>query len=283
MTTIAVVGMGAMGSGIAARLALNGADIVTDLDGRSEATIERAARIGARSVSRAEMIRSADLILSIIPPGKAVETARLLAQEMGGANDRPLFVDCNAIAPQTMAEIETIFSTSHLSCADGSIIGAPPKQEGPGPRLYLSGPVAEAASLLKAHGIDARVLSDRIGDASALKMSYAGITKGFQALGSAMALGAARNGAAQSFLDELQASQPQLYAWLSRQLPIMYDKAYRWDNEMREIAKFLAPEAGSVGMLTGAADLYRHIAADNAEGPHSQIISTLNRFVGASA
>jgi putative dehydrogenase len=127
-----------------------------------------------------------------------------------------------------------------------------------------------------------RVLSGHLGDASALKMSYAGITKGFQALGAAMVLGAARNGAANGFLAELRDSQPELAAWLARALPIMYAKAYRWDGEMQEIAKFLEPERGSRDMLSGAAELYRHVAEDHRAGPDSEIISTLNRFVSGN-
>jgi hypothetical protein len=63
-------------------------------------------------------------------------------------------------------------------------------------------------------------------------------------------------------------------------LPFMYDKAYRWDGEMREIAKFLLPEQGASNMLGGAADLYEHIATANREGPQSEIMSKLNRFIG---
>ena len=63
-------------------------------------------------------------------------------------------------------------------------------------------------------------------------------------------------------------------------MPTMYDKAYRWDGEMREIAKFLLPEQGASTMLTGAADLYVHIAEDNRAGPQSEIIATLDRFIG---
>jgi 3-hydroxyisobutyrate dehydrogenase-like beta-hydroxyacid dehydrogenase len=281
MTTIAVVGMGAMGAGIAARLVKSGASVLTDLKGRSEKTIERARMAGVKPVTAQEMIAGADIVLSIIPPGKALETGQALADTIAGSDRRPMVIDCNAIAPQTCKQISAIFDKAGLPFGDGSIIGAPPRDEGPGPRLYLSGPLEQEAEILRRHGLDARVLSAEIGDASTLKMSYAGITKGFQALGTAMALGAARKGALDSLVSELEASQPHLYAWLCKQLPGMYDKAYRWDDEMREISKFLEPEAGSAGMLTGAADLYEHVASDNAAGPDSEIISTLNRFVGA--
>jgi 3-hydroxyisobutyrate dehydrogenase-like beta-hydroxyacid dehydrogenase len=193
---------------------------------------------------------------------------------------KPVYIDCNAIAPQTLAVIAKTFSDKGLPFLDASIIGGAPRPDGSSPRLYMSGPISGEADTLKRLGLDTRVLSKTLGDASTLKMSYAGITKGFQALGASMALGAGRNGAQQSLVEELKFSQPQLYGWLSKALPTMYDKAYRWDGEMREIAKFLLPEKGASTMLTGAADLYEHIARDNRAGPQSEIISTLNRFVG---
>jgi hypothetical protein len=147
----------------------------------------------------------------------------------------------------------------------------------------MSGPIAEEAKGLAALGLETRVISGNLGDASALKMAYAGITKGFQALGTSMALGAARAGALESFMAELRDSQKELYAWLCRMLPVMYAKAYRWDDEMREISKFLEPEQGAAGMLSGAATLYQHVADDNRAGPQSEIISTLDRFVGKTA
>ena len=103
------------------------------------------------------------------------------------------------------------------------------------------------------HGLDIRVLEGPIGAASALKMSYAGITKGFTALGAAMALAATRAGAAEALHRELADSQPALLGWLTRQVPRMYPKAYRWVAEMEEIAGFIgAPDAGGT-MLDGAA------------------------------
>jgi putative dehydrogenase len=59
----------------------------------------------------------------------------------------------------------------------------------------------------------------------------------------------------------------------------MYAKAYRWDDEMREISRFLEPERGAADMLAGAAVLYQHVAEDNRVGAQSEILSILNRFV----
>lgn len=279
MTTIAVVAMGQMGSAIARRLVERGARVVTSVAGRTAASADRAKAAGAEIVDDASLVENAELFLSVVPPSAAGETAQRFLQLVRNADRKPVFIDCNAIAPQTLHTISGPFLAEGLPFIDASIIGIPPKSEGSSPRLYMSGLMSDEAELLKRFGLDTRVLSDALGDASALKMSYAGITKGFQALGTSLALGAARNGAAESFLSELSESQPALYGWLKKQLPTMYAKAYRWDGEMNEIAKFLQPDTGAVGMLEGAASVYRTVAQANSQGPESEILSTLAQFV----
>ena len=62
------------------------------------------------------------------------------------------------------------------------------------PRFYASGPAAPRFATLRDYGLDIRVLDGALSAASALKMSYAGITKGTQAIGAAMMLAATRAG-----------------------------------------------------------------------------------------
>jgi 3-hydroxyisobutyrate dehydrogenase-like beta-hydroxyacid dehydrogenase len=280
MTTIGVIGMGAMGAAIAARLVENGATVLTELAGRSEATVNRAKAAGVEITGDSDIAARSEIILSVIPPSSAGDVAGHYRQLITANGGKAMFIDINAIAPQTMQEIAEPYLSAGLPVADGSIIGGPPKKGTAGPRIYLSGNLGNSAETLKRCGLDIRVLSENIGDASALKMSYAGITKGMQALSSAMAIGAARQGALDSLVEELKFSQGPLYAFMCQYIPGMYAKAYRWDGEMREIARFLEPEAGSVGMLSGAADLYVELAKANSEGPDSEMISILNRFVG---
>lgn len=279
MVTIAVVAMGEMGSGIARRLVDRGARVVTSLAGRSSASVSRAKAAGAVVLDDANLVDEADIFLSIVPPSLAPTTAQHYFPQIERAIKRSVFIDCNAIAPQTLRAIAMPFLGRNLSFVDGSIIGSAPRPDGYSPRIYLSGPVAGIAETLRSFGLEARDVSENLGDASALKMAYAGITKGFLALGTSMALGAARAGASEAFVAELRDSQPLLYGWLATMLPSIFAKAYRWDGEMREIAKFLEPERGASDMLTGAADLYRHVAADNRAGPQSEILTILDRFV----
>jgi hypothetical protein len=109
-------------------------------------------------------------------------------------------------------------------------------------------------------------------------MSYAGITKGFTALGAAMMLAASRGGSAQALKAELAESQPALLAWLTRQMPNMYPKAYRWVAELDEISAFVGADRAEHAMLEAAARLYERIAADY-DGDKTET-GELDKFLG---
>ena len=81
-----------------------------------------------------------------------------------------------------------------------------------------------------------------------------------------MFLAASRAGTAEALKAELSQSQPALFGWLTRQMPRMYSKAYRWVAEMEEIAKFVGDDAS---FYQGAAQLYARIAKDF-EGPNKE-------------
>jgi len=261
---IAVISPGNMGAGIGGRLVEQGAEVRTWLGGRSAASAERARHAGM-APSDESGIAEAQFILSIVPPGDAVALAEWLAPTLRAAPTKPAYLDCNAVNPETAARIAAVIAPTGCAFIDAGIIGGPPATGSKGPALYVAGPEASRATALNQHGLDIRVLQGPVGAASALKMSYAGITKGFTALGAAMALAATRAGAAEALHRELADSQPALLDWLTRQVPRMYPKAYRWVAEMEEIAGFIgAPDAGAP-MLDGAARLYQRIAND-AEG-----------------
>ncbi len=214
-----------------------------------------------KGVSDAE-IAKADIILSIVPPGEALALAQRLAPHLTQANRKPVYVDCNAVNPATVARIAAVIEPTGARFVDGGIIGAPPAPGSNGTSIYVSGPHAGEIAGLNEYGLEIRVLDAPVGAASALKMSYAGITKGFTALGAAMMLAATRGGAADDLRRELAASQPALYGWLSRQTPKMYSKAYRWVAEMEEIAGFTGEDAAAGKIFAGAAEFYQRIARD---------------------
>ncbi len=265
--TIAVVSCGAMGAGVAAQLTQSGARVLTDLGGRSAASLARAAAAGMQAASLAELA-AADIFLSILPPGEAVALAERMAGPLKTAARKAIFVDCNAISPQTMQLVAAVIAPSGAQCVDASIIGSPPVAGKSGPVFYASGPDAGAMVSLRDVGIDLRVLEGPIGAASGLKMTYGGITKGFTALASAMMLAATRFGAAEALRAELDHSLPFLLRWFETQVPGMYPKAYRWVDEMDEISAFLSDDAPASAIYAAIADLYRHLAADVAAHNH---------------
>src|SRR5690242_11002466 len=222
-STIAIVAPGAMGSAVARRLSEHGARVLTSLSGRSPATIERATKAGMIAASDAE-IAQADLILSIVPPGDAIALAERLAGALSESTTKPVVVDCNAVNVETVRTIEGIIARSGARFVDAGIIGLPPKPGSRGPTFHVSGAHARAVAVLGTLGLDLRIIDGPVGAASALKMSYAGVNKGFVALGAAMALAAARAGAQDAMRAELGESQPQLLAKLEKALPDMLPK-----------------------------------------------------------
>ena len=157
----------------------------------------------------------------------------------------------------------------------------PPREGYSGPAIYASGPAVGETKVLRDWGLDWRAIDGPIGAASGLKMSYAGITKGTQALGAAMLLAATRGGTADALFAELQGSQPQMLAWLKRNLALMPPKAYRWVAEMHEIADFVGEDPAAHELYLGAAHFYEQIAQDF-EGEKTQV-SVLEAFMSKGA
>jgi 3-hydroxyisobutyrate dehydrogenase-like beta-hydroxyacid dehydrogenase len=258
---VAVIAPGMMGAGVGRRLTDNGVKVLTSLTGRSPETLKRASAAGMTPATDEE-IAASDFILSILPPGDAVALAQRLVPTLTSSNAKPIYVDCNAISPPTLERVAAALAPTGSPLVDAGIIGSPPQPGDAGPRFYASGPHAQRFAALKPYGLDIRVLEGPLTAASALKMSYAGITKGTQALGAAMMLAATRGGSADALFAELSGSQPQVLAWLKRQLSIMPPKAYRWVAEMHEIADFVGEDPSAHELYLGAAHFYEQIARD---------------------
>jgi len=258
---VALIAPGNMGSAVGKRLTENGLQVLTSLQGRSEESVARARAAGMTDASHDE-IAAAALILSIVQPGDALSLAEKLAPALERGNRKPAYVECNAVNPKTVIGIEAAIAPTACPFVAAGIVGGPPKPGSPGPRFYASGAEAPRFAVLNDYGLDVRVVDGGVGAASAMKMSYAGITKGFTALGTVMMLAATRAGTADVLHRELAQTQPQLLAWLNRQVPNMYSKAYRWVAEMEEIAGFVSEDDAGHQIFAGAADLYDRIAED---------------------
>jgi putative dehydrogenase len=259
--TVALIAPGNMGAAVAKRLTEHKVSVVTSLAGRSAASAKRAAEAGMRGVDDRELAE-ADFLLSIVPPGDALALAQRLSSVLTAANKKPIYVECNAVSPQTMNHIADVVKATGCPFVGAGIIGPPPKPGSTNTKFYASGPAAAEFAVFNDYGLIVRVLEGPLTAASALKMSYAGITKGFTALGASMMLAATRGGSAEALRAELAESQPALFGYLTRQVPSMYAKAYRWVAEMEEIATFIGDDKAEHAMLEAAAALYERLAAD---------------------
>ncbi|KAF7321493.1 NAD-binding phosphogluconate dehydrogenase-like protein [Mycena kentingensis (nom. inval.)] len=281
--SVAVVAAGAMGSGIARLLTRNGVTVLTNLDGRSEATRRRAVEAGMQDAPFAEL-RKCPFMLSILPPSDAHSLAERYVKEPGNETQDTVFVDANAVNPVTVKKIAALFTGTRVKFVDAGIIGGPPTDSGYNPTFYASADDSGALASfeqLSAFGLKISALRDNeagIGDASALKMSYAGITKGTTGLFTTMILAAyqASPATAEALLKELAASQPMLLGHMSTSIPRMVPKAYRWVAEMEEIGKFVGEPCGEI--YRGMAKLYGRI--DESRNGDGRDIENLQEFCG---
>jgi len=258
---VAITAPGNMGSAVGRRLTENKVKVLTLLAGRSAASATRASAAGMAAVADAQLTE-ADFLLSIVPPGDALALAKRLAPVLAAANKKPVYVECNAVSPNTMLHIAEVVGATGCPFVGAAIIGPPPKPGSTNTKFYAAGPAASLFAKFNDYGLIVRVLEGPLTAASALKMSYAGITKGFTALGAAMMLAATRGGSAAALKAELAESQPALLGYLTRQTPAMYPKAYRWVAELDEIAAFVGKDYPEHAMLEAAARLYERVAAD---------------------
>jgi 3-hydroxyisobutyrate dehydrogenase-like beta-hydroxyacid dehydrogenase len=277
--TVAVIAAGAMGAMIGARLCEHGARVLTSLDSRSAATAKRAAEAGMIGATEAE-IASADFLLSIVPPGEAVNLAEKLKPALRASNHKPVYVECNAVSPQTVDSIAGTLAETGCPFADGGIIGPPPRPDSSRTKIYVSGPAGRPVAALNGYGLQIRVMDGKVGDASALKMCYGALNKGVVALGTALALAADRAGVGPAFRAELEQSQVPLLNQLTRAVPDMFPKAYRWVAEFEEIARFAGPDH-QAEIFEGIARLYDEIARDH-EGAKTET-AALARFYAKSS
>jgi 3-hydroxyisobutyrate dehydrogenase-like beta-hydroxyacid dehydrogenase len=260
VNTIAILTPGDMGHSVGNVLRAGGLRVVTCLQGRSPRTAALAREAGIEDVGDYEsLVRVADMILSILAPSAAGEVADRVAAAVRSTGARPLFVECNAIAPQTVRAIGARLVATGARFVDAGIIGGPPEPGHADARIYASGGDAGEFAQLRATGLDVRVLGPEIGQASGLKMCYAALTKGLTALATELLVAAKAMGLEEALRAEHSQGQQALLRHFERSLPSMPPKAYRWVGEMEEIAATFEHLGLTPLILQGAAEMYRFV------------------------
>jgi 3-hydroxyisobutyrate dehydrogenase-like beta-hydroxyacid dehydrogenase len=259
--TVAVMSPGDMGHAVAAILREGGLRVITRLDGRSERTRALSARAGLEEVADdATLVREADILLAILVPAQAMALGERIAAAVRTSAADLAYVECNAIAPQTTRQIGEVLEAAGARFVDAGIIGPPPKPRAASTRFYASGRDAAEFARLSDFGLDVRVVGDQAGQASAVKMCYAALTKGTTALMTELAVAAERLGVGAALREEFAHSQGAMLERMGRAVPDMVPKAHRWVGEMQEIARTFSACGLSPSTFEGAAAIYALVA-----------------------
>jgi 3-hydroxyisobutyrate dehydrogenase-like beta-hydroxyacid dehydrogenase len=259
MVTLGVLHPGDMGAAIAAAAA--DATVLWAPEGRSEATAARAGAAKLDGVPFDELVERSAVVLSICPPHAALDVAGAVA----GRGFAGIYVDANAISPDTAIAVGSLVEEAGASYVDGGVIGPPPLAPGT-TRLCLSGRDAgRVATLFDGSVLESWVLGDGRATASALKMCYAAWTKGSAALLLAVVETARAYGIDDELATEWARSQPELEADAEGAARAAGRKAWRWVGEMEEIAATFAAAGLPDGFHAAAAQMYERIAGGDGD------------------
>lgn len=282
---IGILSIGEMGFHWTKLLKSHGVDVLTYDKDRGEVSRKRGENAGVKSVaSMEELVKEAELIVSIVVPSAATRVAAKVAEAVRTAGRKELlFLDANAISPMSADEITRTLQPAGVHFVDGCIIGSAAKM-GKGTIVYVSGPQAERLRPLESFAIPIKVLGPSTNQASAFKVVYAGLTKGLQGLFCELLMGARRFGLVDELRAQYEESFPGLLDKVAPSIIGLRIHAGRRAEEMDELKRtfnhhgmqsFMAPAAQKVLEAIAALDTARASASGAREG---SLAETLELF-----
>jgi 3-hydroxyisobutyrate dehydrogenase-like beta-hydroxyacid dehydrogenase len=151
-----------------------------DLKFADSAARARAANSGVAAMdSMAQLCRDADLVISAVTASNTLAVAQEAAPHLRAGS---LFLDLNSASPGTKQQAAALIDKAGAHYVEAGVMTSVPPYGIKVPML-LGGAKAQAlAQALNAWGMDAKAVSDRLGVASAIKMSRSVMIKGLEAL-----------------------------------------------------------------------------------------------------
>jgi 3-hydroxyisobutyrate dehydrogenase-like beta-hydroxyacid dehydrogenase len=259
MSRVSRVGIlypGALGGALGRAIAEAGDTPITCLRGRSATTCRRALAANFVVVSSLEEVaRTCDIVISLVPPAKAVEVALSFAacapDQCADNAEMPTFIDANSVAARTKKHIADVLSTAGVPCIDGAFLG-PANRIGTENVMLLSGAAAARVGPVFRKAVEARVVGDEVGQASSLKMTMAIVTKALPALFLEMVCASAKRGQLGPALDLMRRLYPGILGFLERTLPTYPVHIARRVFELTEVRDWLR-ELDQSAVMTGSA------------------------------
>ena len=262
---IGILHPGAMGISLAASAQAGGHQVFWLPEGRSSKTRERATAYGLSELkSLLEMCKTCSIIISVCPPHAAVD----VAQQVVLTSFKGIYADVNAISPQKAKTIHQLMNSKGSEFVDGGIIGGP-AWEPQSTWLYLAGiEASKVATCFHDGPLETEIMGTEIGQASAIKMSFAAYTKGSTALLCAIMATADEMGVREALEKQWSRNGSDFAERTQNRLRRVTAKAWRFSGEMDEIASTFQAAGLPDGFHLAAADIYKRLSdVKDAETP----------------
>ncbi len=213
----------------------------------------------------AELCAASDLVISAVTASNTLAVAREAAQHL-----RPgtVFLDLNSASPGTKQQAAALVEAAGGRYVEAGVMTSVPPYGVRVPMLLGGSSAAELAIVLTGWGLDAKAVSDKLGVASAIKMSRSVMIKGLEALVIESYATARAYGVEDHVLPTLQETFPSI-DW-SEQGAYFFMRVVqhgkRRAEEMREAANTVR-EAGFEPLMASAiADKQQWVADQAAAG-----------------
>ena len=264
--TVAVLFPGEMGTALGALLVGRGVRVVTTLNGRGAKTIERSRAAGITAVPTLEaVVRASDFVISLVTPMAAQKVADSYLSLAHLAPANALYIDANSIGPESVQSMARGFATAGVGFVDGAINGLA-KNLATTATFFLSGPRAREVFDLIGPSMRVSILGPAIGQASAMKMSLSGVSKGVCALFVEIALAAQSRGMLPEFLDACSRIYPGVMAIVERMLPTYAEHGSRRVEEMSEVVRTVRSASVEPCLMSAVLQLHERMAEVNFSG-----------------
>ena len=261
-TQFTLIGFGEAGSTFARAGAWGGDAHAYDVDPHRVPAMEQSGVTPCREPQDA--LAGSDLVLSLVTAGQALAAAK---EACASIETDAIFCDMNSVAPQTKREAGKAIQQAGGRYVDVAVL-APVDPAGLNVPLLISGEDgAQASDRLSRIGFtNIRVVGDRIGQASAIKMIRSVMVKGLEALSDEMIAAAQAAGVAEEVLASLDASWRE-ESWRDRvayNLERMETHGIRRAEEMEQAVLTLR-DLGVYPLMTQATIVRQRAAAHRSD------------------
>lgn len=193
---VGIVGIGAMGMGVAKALLAKGFEVVVrDLVAARE---DEAVGAGAkRAASPSELAKRVDVVITLVVDAEQTRDVLLKIGDEAVSNLSPIFMMCSTIAPTDTEEIAAALAKRDLAMIDAPISGGPARAHAGTLSMMASGSDAafeRCRPVIEAMSSKCFRMSERPGDGSRMKivnnmLAAANLATGCEAMAMAAKLG----------------------------------------------------------------------------------------------